>query len=91
MICFGSIPAPRSRASTAEIQYKVWLGGGKEDFDFYELDMHSFSWTQTETGIPRPLKGNFNETLVPIQGNQLVLHSVFPQLGLPTTQHGYLM
>ena len=60
VICSGSFPdpLPRYSASAAVIKDKVWLCGGKDDFDFYELDMLSFSWTQIETGMPQPLFGN---------------------------------
>ena len=78
VICTGSIPPPRSTASAAVIQDKVWLCGGKDDslkFDLYELNMYSFSWTQLETGMPRPLIGDApSGTLTRIQGNHLVLH-----------------
>ena len=74
VICSGSIPSPQSRASAAVIRNKVWLCGGKKDFDFYELDMLSFLWTQIKTGILRPLEGTFDGTLTPIQDSQLVLY-----------------
>ena len=75
VICSGLLPSPREGASAAVIEDKVWLCGGTEDFDFfYKLDMLSFSWTKIETGMPRPLVGSFNGTLVPIQDSQLVLH-----------------
>ena len=51
-----------------------FLCGGKDDFDLYELNMLSFSWTQIETGMPRPLIGHFQGSLTPMQDNYLVLH-----------------
>ena len=74
VICSGSIPSPRSKASAAVIKNKARLFGGIYDFDLYELDMLSFSWMKIETGMPRPFVGNFKGTLTPIQDSQLVLH-----------------
>ena len=74
MICSGSIPSPRISATAAVINDKVWLCGGKGDFDLYELNMHSLSWTQIETGMPRPLSGHFHRSLTPIQDSHLVVH-----------------
>ena len=74
VICSGSIPSPRSNASAAVIKDKVWLCGGKKDFDFYELDMLSFLWTQIKTGILRPLEETVKATLTPIQDSQLALY-----------------
>ena len=74
--CFGSVPSPRSRASSAIVKDKAWLYGGKGAavhtlFDLYELNMHSLKWTQIDTGISRPEL--LPTSLTPVTTNQLVL------------------
>ena len=96
VICSGSIPAPQSSASAAVIKDKVWLcGGGVADFALYELDMHSFAWTwiQSHTGMPRPLRNIYIGSLMPAQDNQLVLHGEMwlgPGQLEPTIDHTWI-
>ena len=78
MKCSGEIPSPRYSASTAIIQDNVWLYGGTTENnnhcnDLYKLNMHSFTWTNIETSMPRP-NGRNAASLTPISVSQLVLH-----------------
>ena len=77
--CFGTVPCPRRAHSTAVIRDKVWLFSGLylsnimvDPDDFYELDMHSYTWTQITTGGTKPQK-RFFSSLSAVSDSQLVL------------------
>ena len=81
--CLGEVPSPRYKASTASIQDNVWLYGGTTENnwycnDFYELNMHSFTWTKIETLTPRP-QGRNRASLTQISASQLVLYGGFQE------------
>ena len=76
--CSGEVPLPRHSASTAIIQDNVWLYGGRTknsncSDDLYELNMHSFTWTQIKTTMPGP-NGSNRASLTPISASQLLLY-----------------
>ena len=77
--CFGSVPEPCVRHSMTVLGHKVWLYGGLNYGndgafleDLYELDLHSFTWTQIEIWQPMPCSGH---SFTAIGDSQLVLHS----------------
>ena len=86
--CFGTVPSPRACHSTEVIKDKLWLFGGKSwdpnvDLDdFFELDMHSCTWTQIITNWTRP-HGRYSSSLSAISASQLVLHGGMSQFHLP--------
>ena len=74
----GTVPSPRIQPSTASIGDKVWLLGGCDtlgfrikDNCFFQLDMKSYTWTQTRTNNKIP---NSFSSLAAISNTQLVLH-----------------
>ena len=78
----GNVPSPRSDASTARINDRVWLYSGElaqgKDNSMYELNLVSHTWTQIvhnghNTGPPERLI--LNKSLTPITAHQLVLYS----------------
>ena len=79
--CFGAVPSPRRGHSTDIIRDKVWLFSGLYSSnmpvvdldDFFQLDMHSCTWTQITTGQTKPQK-RFASSLCAVTENQLVLH-----------------
>ena len=77
--CSGDIPSPRYEASTAIIENKLWLYGGRAPFlhhqSMYELNMLSLSWTRIET-TQKPTNGYCSSTLTPITGSHLVLRDM---------------
>ena len=82
---FGSVPSPRSAHACATIKQKVWLFGGLYDDtewmnDFFELAMHSLTWTQIQTSQPCPNAPHDWSTLTAVTENQLVLHGGFEPL-----------
>ena len=75
---FGAVPSPQSDHACATIKDKVWLFGGYNPSfsvgnDIFELTMPSLTWTQIQTGQPRPQSRRFC-TLTAITDNQLVVH-----------------
>ena len=74
---FGTMPSPRSGQSSAITRENVWLFGGFDERgsldDFFQLNMHSFTCTQIQTGEPSPQARRMC-TLTRITDNQLVLH-----------------
>ena len=77
LACSGDVPSPRSFATAAATQDKVWLYGGssrgRRCDDLYELNMHSFEWTQIYKSTP--IRRAFPPSLTPITATKLVLHS----------------
>ena len=75
--CSGDVPSPRSCASAAAINDKVWLYGGYTFGGFkgelYVLDMNSLAWTHTHNFVPTS-QGLTKSFLVPLTANKLVLH-----------------
>ena len=76
--CFGDVPSPRTHHACASMKKKVWLFGGSchnlNDLgDMFELTMHSLTWTQIQTGHPRPQARSFS-ALTAQTDDQLVLH-----------------
>ena len=76
---YGEVPTPRSHASAAAIKNKVWLFGGintslkfNGSNEFYELNMHTVTWTWIKTNMPWPPRMGAS-SLTPITGTQLVL------------------
>ena len=74
---FGTVPSPRRNMATATRGNKVWLFGGYDNDtvsdELFQLDMCTFTWTQIQTGHPKP-KGRCLFSLTAVQDNQLVLH-----------------
>ena len=78
MKCLGEVPSPRERHVITITGNTVWLYGGRQlnnDFfdDLYQLDMYTLTWTQVQTGHPKP-EGHNRCTLNAITDKQLVLH-----------------
>ena len=83
MKCSGKIPAPRTQPATTIIGDKLWLYGGShgkrpselppEFYELYQLDMLSLTWTQIQTGEPKP-RGRTFCSLNALTDNMLVLH-----------------
>ena len=76
--CFGSIPTPRSNHACAITNDKVWLFGGENSSydklgDFFELRMNSVTWSQIQTGHPKP-QARTSCTLTAGTNDMLVLH-----------------
>ena len=75
--CHGDVPSPRSFPTSATIKNKVWIFGGITSTqyadDFFELSMHSLTWTQIQSGSVRPQARNLC-TLTALTDNKLVLH-----------------
>ena len=75
--CFGEVPVPRHQHTTTAMGHKVWLYGGSSHRntldDVYELDMISLTWTQIQTGQPRP-RFRDRTSLTALTARQLVLH-----------------
>ena len=85
--CLGSVPEPCSDCATTFAKDKVWVFGGRDKTftyfdDLYELNMHSFTWTQIQTDQTRP-QGRCLGTLNLIFGSQLVLHCGSYGLNVP--------
>ena len=80
--CFGTVPSPRFNHASTIIKEKVWLFGGddqaqiQEMDDFFELTMHSLTWSKIQTGRPYPLARS-SCTLTVLTDNRLVLHGGF--------------
>ena len=77
MKCLGEVPSPRKNHVTTITGNIVWLYGGKRQNnyfdDLYQLDMYALTWTQVQTGHPKP-EGRIHCTLNAITDKQLVLH-----------------
>ena len=76
--CTGMVPSPRAACATAIIGDMVWFYGGydhnnRELNELYELNMESLSWTQVQTGGPKPQCCSLS-TLTAITESKLVLH-----------------
>ena len=76
--CTGSVPAPCAAHATTIVRNKVWLYGGTNltttSFDdLHELNMHSLSWTQIETDLPKP-QLQYWFSLNAVTQNKIVLH-----------------
>ena len=78
--CFGAIATARGGHATTVIEDKVWLYSGQSptapatDFnDLYQLDMHSRTWSEINTGQTNPRRC-FKCSLNAATENQLVLH-----------------
>ena len=76
--CFGEVPLPQACHSSTIVKEKVWLFGGYNAIsscldDFFQLNMHSLTWTRVGTGQPRPGERSWC-TLTATADNQLVLH-----------------
>ena len=75
--CIGTVPSPRSDHASTIIRENVWLFGGKDIRqlmdDFFELTMHSLTWTKIQTGQSHPHARCFC-TLTVLTDSQLVLH-----------------
>ena len=88
--CLGSVPEPRFECAITIAKYTVWMFGGQSSGfiyldDFYELNMHSFTWTKIQTDQTRP-QGQCLGTFNSIFGRQLVLHGgIFRGLPLNDT------
>ena len=79
--CSGSMPAPRAAHATTQVRNKVWLYGGTNftttSFDdLYELNMHSLSWTQIQTDLPKP-QGRYRFSFNAVTESKIVLHGGF--------------
>ena len=83
MKCSGTIPAPRTQPATTIIGDSLFLFGGSQlrrrsrlppDFyELYQLDMLSLTWTQIQTGEPKP-RGLTFCSFNALTANMLVLH-----------------
>ena len=78
--CFGAKPLPRSRQSCAIFGENLWLFGGCKSLDkrltddFFQLNMHSFTWTQIQNGLPSPQARCLCTLTAVTNSQQLVLH-----------------
>ena len=76
--CFGTVPSPRWGIVSAAVREKVFLFGGRcyNSFnEFFQLDMHSLTWTQLSFGYPSPhVHAHQWGSLTATSDNQLVLH-----------------
>ena len=54
----GSVPCPRKMNASTVLGNIVWLyGGGLSNVSFddqFQLNMHSLTWTEVHTDLPRP-------------------------------------
>ena len=72
---FGDIPKPCSCNGMTIIKARAWLFGGLREHNiFYELNMHSLTWTLIKTSEDKPYCETIC-TLTAITEKQLVLHS----------------
>ena len=78
--CSGSVPTPRKGHTTTRIKNIVWMFGGYNrhmnttSSELYQLDMHSLTWTQIQTDIPKPQE-LYLCTLTAVSGSKLILHA----------------
>ena len=80
--CTGSVPTPRAEHATTEVNDKVWLYGGSNEYttcfdDLYALDKRSLLWTQIQTTQPKP-QGKISCSLNAITEGKLVLDGGIP-------------
>ena len=91
--CFGAVPSPRSAHCSTIIREKVWLFGGFNNNlgyldDFFQLNMHSLTWMQIQTGQLHPtLRCGY--TLTATTDNQLILHGLTGIWIMDLTSHSW--
>ena len=77
--CSGQVPSPRSGHSSTIIREKLFLLGGYDGIlsfdDFFQLNMHSLTWTRIQTAADQHHPGaSYGCTLTATTDNQLVFH-----------------